>query len=164
MTVNARALAALSLVAALAAAPAHADAPTPPRLPPPAPEPPPAGAERVEVRVTFPPWQYTGKFRLETISGDLLDEGTARDDGGFASQATVERVLEGARGTLVLRVQRTAKVPRFPALFGRWTVVGGTGAYARAVGRGTFTSCASGEVGKGSPFELQTLVGYARLR
>jgi hypothetical protein len=164
MTVNARALAALSLVAALAAARAHADAPTPPRLPPPAPEPPPAGAERVEVRVTFPPWQYTGKFRLETVSGDLLDEGTARDDGGFASQATVERVLEGARGTLVLRVQRSAKVPRFPALFGRWKVVGGTGAYARAVGHGTFTSCASGEVGKGSPFELQTLVGYARLR
>jgi hypothetical protein len=136
--------------------------------------PPPAGAERVEVLVTFPPWQgpsgsssvlarrYTGTFRVESSSGELLDEGTARDDSGLASQAVVERVLEGMRGSIVLRVQRTAKVPHFPAIFGRWTIVRGSGAYADAAGSGTFTSCESGEAGKGS--ELQTLVGHARLR
>jgi hypothetical protein len=152
----------LSVVLAVAAA-AHADAPGRPE-PPPASVPSPSRSSRVEVHVTFPPWQYTGAFRVESASGALLDHGTARDDGGFASQEVVERVLEGARGTLILRVQRTAKLPRFPALFGRWEIVGGSGAYARAAGGGTFTSCASGQTGKGSPFELQTLVGRARLR
>lgn len=125
---------------------------------------PPAGARRVEVHVAFAPWKYTGTFRVASVAGELIDQGTARDASGFASHVVTERVLEGARGTLVLRVQRSVQVPRFPALFGRWEIVRGTGAYARAVGGGTFTSCASGEAGRGSPFELQTLVGYARLR
>lgn len=130
---------------------------------------PPPGPTRVEIHVTFPPWQYTGTFRAESSAGELLDHGTARDDGGFASQEIVLRALEGTRGTLFLRVrrtvvQRTAQVPRFPALFGHWEVVRGTGAYAHAVGGGTFTSCAAGDLGKGSPFELQTLVGRVRLR
>lgn len=164
MTVTARLPLTLALVAALAGAAARADTPAAPWAPPPSPAPPPPGASRVEVHVTFPPWQYVGKFRIVSASGEQLDSGTARDDGGFAPEQIVERVLEGARGTLVLRVQRGAKVPRFPALLGRWTIVRGTGAYAGAVGGGTFTSCASGEIGKGSPFELQTLVGHARLR
>lgn len=163
---------ALSLAVAGGAARAETRAARPPRSP--STPPPPAGAERVEVLVTFPPWQgpsgsfsvlarrYTGTFRVESSSGELLDEGTVRDDSGLASQAVVERVLEGMRGSIVLRVQRTAKVPRFPAIFGRWTIVRGSGAYADAAGSGTFTSCESGEAGKGS--ELQTLVGHARLR
>jgi hypothetical protein len=155
----------LALAAVLASAAARADAPAGPRAPPPPPSPPPPGAARVEIHVTFPPWQYAGKFLIQSASGEQLDAGAARDDGGFAPQETsVERVLEGARGTLVLRVQGGARVPRFPALFGRWTIVRGTGAYAGAVGGGTFTSCSSGETGKGSPFERQTLVGHARLR
>jgi hypothetical protein len=164
MIVRARLLS-LALAATLAGADARADAPAGPRAPPPPPSPPPPGAARLEVHVTFPPWQYVGKFLIQSASGEQLDAGTARDDGGFAPQETsVERVLEGARGTLVLRVQGGVRVPRFPALFGRWTIVRGTGAYAGAAGGGTFTSCSSGEAGKGSPFERQTLVGHARLR
>jgi hypothetical protein len=151
----------LALVLALATAARAA--------PPPAGAPPPPGSTRVEIHVTFPSWQYAGEFRVESSAGELLDHGTARDDGGFASQDVVLRVLEGARGTLLLRVRRTvvrrtAQVPRFPALFGRWEVVRGTGAYAHAAGGGTFTSCGAGDLGKGSPFELQTLVGRVRLR
>ncbi|HSD19619.1 MAG TPA: hypothetical protein VLC54_06265 [Anaeromyxobacter sp.] len=160
MIVNARAL--VAAVVLVASGVTHA-AP-PPRLSSPAHTPPPRGSERVEVHVTFPPWQYTGTFRVESASGELIDQGTARDDSGFGSQDVVERVLDGERGTLVLRVQRSAKVPRFPAVFGRWEIVRGSGAYARAAGSGTFTSCSSGEAGKASPFELQTLVGHARLR
>lgn len=152
----------LPLVLAVASA-ARPDAPARPE-PPPAAIPSPPGSSRVEVHVTFPPWQYTGTFRVESSAGELVDRGTARDDGGLASQEIVERVLEGARGTLVLRVRRTARVPHLPALFGRWEIVRGTGAYAHAAGGGTFTSYAASETGKGSPFELQTLVGRVRLR
>lgn len=167
-----RARLALALAFAVAGTAGRADAPAHRPLPPPAPAPaqaeapaqPPAGAKRVEVHVTFAPWQYTGTFRVASVTGELIDQGTARDASGFASQNIIERVLEGTRGTLVLRVQRSTQVPRFPALFGRWEIVRGTGAYVHAAGGGTFTSCASGQAGKGSPFELQTLVGYARLR
>lgn len=168
----------LALSLAVAVGGASAETPPPRRLRSPAAPPPPANAERVEILVTFPRWQgssgsfsvlarrYTGTFRLESASGELLDEGTARDDGGLVSQEVVARVLEGSRGTIVLRVQQTAKVPRFPAIFGRWTIVSGSVAYASAAGGGTFTSCVSGDAGngKGSVDELQTLVGHARLR
>src|SRR5215208_3797616 len=143
---------AMALCAALALAPAgsRGDAPhRPSSSPPPAPQAPPPGSERVEVHVRFPPWQYTGSFRLVSASGAIADEGVARDDGGFAAQEdVVERVLEGAKGTLVLRVQGGQKTPGFPSLFGRWSVVRGTGAYARATGTGTFTSCTAGQPGK----------------
>jgi hypothetical protein len=161
-----RLAAALALGAALSLAPAgsRGDAPERPSSPPPAPQAPPPGAQRVEVHVRFPPWQYTGTFRLVSASG-TIDEGVARDDGGFAAQEdVVERVLEGANGTLVLRVQGGQKTPGFPPLFGRWSVVRGTGAYARAAGAGTFTSCGTGQPGKGSPFEIQTLLGQVQLR
>lgn len=174
MQARLRLVLALSLAVAAGTAPAEPPARSRPR--PPAVPSPPAGAERIEILVTFPPWQgptgsfsvlarrYTGTFRVESSSGELLDEGTARDDSGLAAQGLVERVLEGSRGTVVLRVQQTAKVPRFPAIFGRWRIVRGSGAYRNAAGGGTFTGCESGDAGRGSVYELQTLVGHARLR
>jgi hypothetical protein len=156
-------LAALLVCASAAALPGATRADTPVRAEPPQPPPAPApdGSERVEVHVRFPPHQYTGTFRITSATGAVADEGVATDDGGFASQeGVVERVLEGARGTIVLRVQGGPKTPGFPPVFGRWRVVRGTGAYARLAGGGTFTSCGSGEASKGSPFELQTLLGH----
>ena len=160
MTVNARAL--VAAVVLVASGVTHA-AP-PPRLSSPAHTPPPQGMERVEVHVTFPPWGTPVPSVSSRPRASYRPRHGAGRDSGFGSQEVVERVLDGARGTLVLRVQRSAKVPRFPALFGRWEIVRGSGAYARAAGSGTFTSCSSGEAGKASPFELQTLVGHARLR
>lgn len=159
--------AALALCAALAALaparPARADAPERPPVPPPPAQLPPPGTERVEVHVRFPPWQYTGTFRIETASGAVLDEGVARDGGGFfAGGGAVDRVLEGGRGVLVLRVVSGAKCAGLPPILGRWTVERGTGAYAATRGSGTFTSASSGEVRTGSPFELQTLIGHVR--
>jgi hypothetical protein len=52
----------------------------------------------------------------------------------------------------------------FPPILARWTVVRGTGAYARLSGGGTLTGCAAAEAGKGSPFERQMLLGYLLLR
>jgi hypothetical protein len=147
--------------AAFAPRPTLADAPVRPEPPRPRPSPPPAGSDRVEVHVRFPPHRHTGTFRIVSVSGALADEGVAKDDGGFAShEGTVERVLEGAKGTIVLRVQGAPKTAGFPPIFGRWTVVRGTGAYERLAGGGTFTSCGAGEASKGSPFELQTLLGH----
>lgn len=145
---------ALAALPALAGEPQRAWQPPPPaRLPPP-------GSERVELHVRFPPWQFTGTFRLEGPGGVLLDEGVARDAGALTlGDQGVERVLEGARGTLRLRVAGGLKGAAFPAVLGRWTVVGGTGAWAGLAGQGTFTACSSGDP-TGSPFELQTLVGH----
>jgi len=155
-----------ALLAALLAGPAGADAPATPEPPQPPPTPPPAGAERVEVHLRFEPWALTGRFRVASASGALADEGLARDDAGFTSQRPVERVLEGARGTLVLRVTAGQKTSGFPQMFGRWSVVRGTGAYAGLAGTGTFTTCGGGDgaAQKGSPFEVQTLVGYLHPR
>lgn len=154
----------LAAAAALAAAPAFADTPVRPEPPQPRPAPPPDGSERVEVHVRFPSHQYTGTFRIVSASGAVADEGVARDDGGFASQeGSVERVLEGAKGAIVLRVHGGPKTSGFPPIFGRWKVVRGTGAYERLSGGGTFTSCGAGDAVKGSPFELQTLLGHVLL-
>lgn len=158
----------LAAAAALAAAAPlvapRADAPARPSTPQPAPRPPPPGAERVELHLRFEPWGLSGRFRLVTAMGGVSDEGLARDDAGLASQRPVERVLEGARGTLVLRLSGGHNTPVFPAMFGRWTVVRGTGAYAGLAGSGTFTTCGSGQVLKGSPFEVQTLIGHLHPR
>jgi hypothetical protein len=154
------ALALAALAVSLLVGPARADAPVSSEPPQPRPEPPPAGAERVEVHVRFEPWALTGRFRAVSASGALSDEGLARDDAGFTSQRPIERVLEGARGTLVLRIAGGQKTPGFPPLFGRWQVLRGTGAYAGLAGTGTFTTCGGGDAQKGSPFEVQTLVGY----
>jgi hypothetical protein len=151
------------LLAALGAGPARGDAPATPEPPQPPPTPPPAGAERVELHLRFEPWVLTGRFRVVSASGTFADEGVARDDAGFSAQRPIERVLEGARGTLVLRVAAGPKTPGFPPMFGRWTVVRGTGAYAALAGAGTFTTC-GGDAQKGSPFEVQTLVGYLHPR
>jgi hypothetical protein len=160
------ALAALGTLGTLGGffAAARADAPATHEPPQPSPTPPPAGAERVEVHLRFEPWALTGRFRVVSETGTFADEGLARDDAGFASQRPIERVLEGARGTLVLRVGAALKTPGFPPAFGRWTVVRGTGVYALVAGTGTFTSCGSGDAQKGSPFEVQTLVGYLHPR
>jgi hypothetical protein len=137
------------LALAFAAAAALA-APTAPR---------PARRERIELRVTLRPWEPGGTFELET-SGGHADQGVARDTGGFsAAGGSVRRVLEGEKGTLVLRLQGVAR-PGQPPLVGRWTVASGTGSWAGASGGGTFTAMARGGGRGGSPYELQFLVGH----
>ncbi|HTN51515.1 MAG TPA: hypothetical protein VML50_03870 [Anaeromyxobacter sp.] len=133
-----------------------------PSPPPPAARLPPPGAERVVLHVRFPAWQYTGKFRLEGRDG-RVDEGVARDVGGYGTTGgdDVERTLEGARGTIRIRlkggVQHAAGLPVF---FGRWSIVSGTGAYAGLAGQGTFLSTTSGDSDHGSTNEVQSLIGY----
>jgi hypothetical protein len=151
----------LAVALALFVAPAvRAD---PPERPPAAPvesaEPPP-GADRVEIHVRFPPWEFTGTFRAVSASGAFADLGAVRDVGALlVSGAPVDRLLQGERGTLTLRLHGMRKTPGFPPVFGRWTVVRGTGSYVRLRGEGTFTAVGAGE-GKGGPFEVQTLVGH----
>ena len=154
-----RALALLLLLAG----PARAGAPGERRPPPPPPTDPPAGAERSELHLRFPAWSAVGTFRLVGASEALSDTGVAREEGDVVVGVT-ERVLEGAKGTLVVRLSAGAKIPVFPPVFGRWEVVRGTGAYARLAGGGTFTTCGSGAQPKGSPFEVQTLVGHLHPR
>lgn len=147
----------------LAAAAARAGAPGERRTPPPPPSDPPAGAERSEIHLRFPAWSQVGTFRLVGPGEAPSDTGVAREEGDVVAGVT-ERVLQGARGTLVIRLRAWAKIPVFPPVFGRWEVVRGTGAYARLAGGGTFTTCGSGGAAKGSPFEVQTLVGYLHPR
>lgn len=117
--------------------------------------------QRVELTVRFPPWLFTGTFTL--AGAGLTDHGAARDGGSLtAAGATVERVLTGERGSLVLSLRGELHATSFPPLFGRWQVAGGTGAYAGATGGGTFTAADLG-TGKGSLLELQVLVGRLRL-
>lgn len=117
--------------------------------------------QRVELTVRFPPWQFTGTFTLE--GAGLADRGTARDGGSLTgADATVERVLTGEHGTLVLRLRGEVHAASFPTLFGRWQVTGATGAYLGATGGGTFTATDLG-TGQGSPLELQTLVGRVQV-
>lgn len=148
-----------ALLVVLVAASARADAPDRPSPPPPpAPVAPPPGAERVDVELRFPAWQRVGTFRLRSASGALSDEGVARAmRGASGADRPVERVLEGAKGTIVLEAEGAQRTSGFPPVFGRWKVIRGTGAYARLAGGGTFTACGVGEVA--SPSELLTLVG-----
>lgn len=116
---------------------------------------------RVELTVRFPPWLFTGTFTL--AGAGLTDRGAARDGGSLtAAGATVERVLTGERGSLVLTLRGELHATSFPPLFGHWQVAGGTGAYAGASGGGTFTATDLG-TGKGSLLEHQVLVGRLRL-
>lgn len=155
------ALTALALAAALPLA-ASADAPERRREPPPPAELPPPGAQRIEIDVSFPDWQYTGTFRLRDASGATVDEGVARDMGGFpAGGGVVERVLEGGRGTLRVRLTTARKGAALPVV-GRWTVLDGTGAYAALAAKGTFTSCSSGNPGRSSQYEQWYMLGHAR--
>jgi hypothetical protein len=152
--------AAVALAALASAAAALADAPATPAPPQPAPRAPPPGADRVELHLRFEPWALSGRFTLVSSSGAIADEGLARDDAGLSAQRPVERVLEGARGTLVLRLAGSPVAPGFASIFGRWSVARGTGAYAGLGGSGTFTACGRGQGVKGSPLEVQTLVGH----
>jgi hypothetical protein len=154
--------AALALL--LAAAAAVASAGEPQMLPSPAPPDarlPPPGAERVALHVRFPAWQYVGTFRLEGRDG-TVDEGVARDAGGYAAgEGFVTRTLEGARGTIRLRLQAGVRITGgLPVIFGRWSIVEGTGAYAGLAGGGTFLSTTSGDSARGSPSEIQSLLGH----
>lgn len=116
----------------------------------------PAGAQRAEIQLRFPPWQFTGAFRL--AAAGLEDRGTVRDSGSvMGPQGDVERVLEGEKGTLTLVVRAQLRTG-FPYIFGSWRVKSGTGAYAGLAGGGTFTA-ADGGVKTGSPFEIQSLLG-----
>jgi len=117
----------------------------------------PANAERAEILLRFPPWQFTGTFTFSALG--LQDRGVARDLGSVVGpQKDVARILEGERGTLTLLLRAESRAS-FPHIFGFWQVKDGTGAYAGLAGGGTFTA-ADGGVGKGgSPFEIQTLLG-----
>ncbi len=119
----------------------------------------PVRRDRIELRVSFRSWEAAGTFRLESASG-RTDQGAVRDQGGFsATGGAVRRVLEGERGTLVLRLQGQTRSGT-PPIFGRWTVASGTGAYAGVTGGGTFTAMGSGGLRGGSPYELQFLIGH----
>ena len=127
-----------------------------PSPPPPAPLAVAAG-ERIVLDVRFPPWQFTGTFTLEV--GGRHDQGVARDRGSLLGPTQrVERVLEGQLGTITLQLDTRLRGAIFPPIFGRWQVVGATGAYVGLLGGGTFTAVDAGR-GSGSPFERQTLLG-----
>lgn len=116
-----------------------------------------AAGQRVELVVRFPPWQFTGTFTLE--GAGLSDRGVARDHGSLTGpDTTVVRVLTGERGSLTLALRAEVHGASFPAVFGQWQVTGATGAYAGLAGGGRFTATDLG-TGKGSPLELQTLLG-----
>lgn len=119
-----------------------------------------APGQRVELTVRFPPWQFTGTFSIE--GAGLSDRGQARDQGSIAGAEAVERVLTGEHGTLTLSLRAELRASSFPPLFGRWQVVGGTGAYQGASGGGTFTSTDLGS-GQGSLLEHQSLIGRVLL-
>jgi hypothetical protein len=122
-----------------------------------------APGQRAEIVVRFPPWQFTGTFTFSCAG--LEDQGVARDRGSLVGpDASVERVLEGARGTLTLTLRDVLRGIGFPAVFGRWEVRDGTGAYAGLAGGGTFTSVDGGTGKGGSPLEFQTLLGRVRRR
>lgn len=130
-----------------------------PGTPPPLPPATLAGTagERIVLDVRFPPWQFTGTFTLAL--GALRDQGVARDRGSLLGpKRQVERLLEGRLGTLTLRLDTRLRGAIYPPIFGRWQVVGATGAYAGRSGGGTFTAVDAGR-GSGSPFERQTLLG-----
>jgi hypothetical protein len=116
-----------------------------------------AAGERAEIAVHFRPWQFTGTFTLSL--GERRDQGVARDRGSLVGpRRQVERVLEGARGTLILQLDTELRGAFFPHVVGRWRVTGATGAYAGLSGGGTFTAADAGTSG-GSPFGFQTLLG-----
>jgi len=142
---------ALSMVAALLLAgppPAHGD-----RAPPVVP----ANAQRAEIQLRFPPWQFTGAFTFSAMG--LEDRGVVRDLGSMMGpQQEVERILEGDKGTLTLLLRAETRAG-FPFIFGFWQVKAGTGAYAGLQGGGTLTATDGGVGKSGSPFEIQTLLG-----
>jgi hypothetical protein len=157
-----RALPLLAAAIALAVAPrARAGAPPAPRDP--APRAAPAG-ERVEIVVRRPTFLSTGTFRAVSAHGTLHDRGTARDrTGPETPEMPLERLLEGEKGTLRLRLLGSHKGAPFPiAMFGRWTVVDATGAYAGLRGEGTYTVTDGGGEDKAQDVELHTLVGVLR--
>jgi hypothetical protein len=142
---------ALLLAALLLQAPGPA---APPRPPAPAV---PLDGERAEIDLHFPPWQFTGTFTLSV--GGRRDQGVARDRGSLVGPTLrVERVLEGALGTITLRLDTRLRGAIFPPIFGHWQVTGATGAYTGLRGGGSFTAVDAGGSG-GSPFEQQTLLG-----
>jgi len=117
----------------------------------------PPGAERAEIVVRFPPWQFTGTFTFAALGID--DRGVARDAGSVVGpQREIERVLEGEKGTLTVLLRAESRAA-FPFIFGFWQVKEGTGAYQRLAGGGTFTAVDGGVGQGGSPFEIQTLLG-----
>ena len=124
-------------------------------------EPPPPSAHRVQFVVRFPAWRFTGTYRATCEDAGLLaGEGTARDAGGLGTPgAIVERTLRSEGGTLVIRLAGEHEPRSVPAFAGRWSIASGTGQYAGLRGGGTFSSTDSGVGEKGSPFELQILVG-----
>jgi WD40 repeat protein len=114
-----------------------------------------AGRTLIEVR--FPPWQFTGTFRL--AAGAERDEGVARDRVTTVGPTLhFARTLEGRRGSMTLEMETELRGAPFPSTFGRWRITGGTGAWAGRSGSGTFTAADAG-ADSGSPFERQTLLG-----
>jgi hypothetical protein len=136
--------------------------PAPHRIAAPAP----AGGERVEILVRRPAFLYGGTFQAVSASGAVHDQGTSRDrqSGAETPEAPMDRVLEGEQGTLTLRIEGGGhKAAPYPAMmFGRWTIVGGTGAYAGLRGGGTYTVTDGGTDERTEALELHTLVGFVR--
>jgi hypothetical protein len=115
--------------------------------------------------VRRPPFLYAGTFRAVSDAGTVHDTGSARDDAAADTpEQPMERTLAGDRGTIRLRMEQGNKASPFPVhAFGRWTIVGGTGAYAGLRGEGTFTVTDGGTSDeKALDLELHTLVGVVR--
>jgi WD40 repeat protein len=139
------------------AAPTASGAPVPASSPPALSPPPSLDGDRAVIDVHFPPFQFTGTFTL--AAGGRRDSGVARDRGSLVvPEQHVERVLEGALGTVTLRLDTELRGAIYPRLLGRWVVVSATGAWAGLRGGGRFTSVDGGGSSR-SPFERQTLLG-----
>jgi hypothetical protein len=124
-----------------------------------------AAGERIEIVLVRPPFLYSGTFRAASDAGTVHDGGPARDEPGLDTpESPMERTLTGERGTIRLRVESGHKAAPKPVHdFGRWTLVGGTGAYAGLRGEGTYTVTDGGRSDERSlDLELHTLVGVVR--
>jgi hypothetical protein len=149
-------LLAASAAARAGPAPASQQAPPPPRR---------AGGERVEILVRRPAFLFGGTFQARSAAGTIHDQGSSRDHqvGSEAPDAPMGRVLEGERGTITLRLEGGHKASPFPIFtYGRWAIVGGTGAYAGLRGEGTYTVTDDGSDVASPERELHTLVGVIR--
>jgi hypothetical protein len=159
---SARSLAAALALSTLSAATARAAPTVPPARPPAAPV---AAGERIEIVGRRPAFLRTGTFRVTTASGSIHDQGEARDlPNTEAPDSPVDRLLEGERGTIRLRVEGGHKAAPFPAMhFGRWRIVDATGAYAGLRGEGTYTVTDGGAPdAKSVEVEMHWLVGVVR--
>ena len=149
MTVRARLLAARARSPRARGASARADAPTAPRRRR-RPRAAAAGRRRASRCTSVPRLGLVGSS-ASCPPPARCGRGQARDDAGFAAQRPMSNGCSRAHAARSSCASRAARVPRFPALFGRWTMVRGTGAY-RAPRRRHVHDLRVGRARQGEPF------------